>query len=129
MGGAKKFRSLWESHYSTVQGIVFVIDSSDVLRLCVVKDELEALLQHPDLNADAGRKRVPVLVYANKNDLEGAKTPAELTELLDLPELMGDRPYNIFSSDARKGVALAEGMGWLQETVLLQLGDQKKKGK
>lgn len=33
MSGAGRYRSLWEHHFKGCQGIVFVIDSSDRMRL------------------------------------------------------------------------------------------------
>lgn len=33
MSGAGRYRSLWEHHFKSSQGIVFVIDSSDRMRL------------------------------------------------------------------------------------------------
>ena len=37
MSGANKYRSLWEKYYKDAQAIVFVIDTSDKFRMCVVK--------------------------------------------------------------------------------------------
>lgn len=47
MSGQGKYRNLWEHYYEEAQGIVFVIDSADTVRLCVVEDELKTLLSHP----------------------------------------------------------------------------------
>lgn len=107
MGGAKKFRGLWELHYKDVQGLIFVIDSSDAIRLVLVKDEIRMICENPDL------KRIPILFYANKADIPGAKTHHELTEELALAEMMGDRPFNMFPSDARRGTGVEEGINWL----------------
>jgi hypothetical protein len=49
MSGHDRHRSLWEHYYKDCQGIIFIIDSSDKLRLVVVKEELDMLLQHPDV--------------------------------------------------------------------------------
>lgn len=43
---------------------MFVIDSSDRMRLVVVKDELEILIQHPDIS----NRKIPILFFANKMD-------------------------------------------------------------
>ncbi|ORC89870.1 putative ADP-ribosylation factor [Trypanosoma theileri] len=123
MGGAKKFRGLWESYYDNVDGIIFVVDSSDHLRLCVVKEEIELMLQHPDIKRElpgGGEQRIPVLFYANKMDLPGAKTAAELVDLLDLTTLMADHPFNIFASNALQGTGVASGFDWLQSTLIRQ---------
>ena len=46
MSGQGKFRNLWESFYSDVDGVIFVIDSADRVRMAVALDELESLLSH-----------------------------------------------------------------------------------
>lgn len=107
MGGAKKFRSLWELYYKDVQGIIFVIDSADKIRHVLVRDEIQILLENPDA------RKCPILFFANKADVHGAKTPAELVDELGLSEMITDRPYNIFASDARRGVGIEEGLNWL----------------
>ena len=45
--GQSKYRGLWQEFYNCVDAIVFVIDSSDMIRLVVVRDELENTLNHP----------------------------------------------------------------------------------
>jgi ADP-ribosylation factor-like protein 6 len=107
MGGAKKFRAMWELYYRDVQGVIFVIDSADKLRLVLVREEIRMLLEHNDL------KNVPILFFANKADLAGSKTPQELVDELGLAEMITDRPFNIFASDARRGVGIEEGINWL----------------
>lgn len=37
MSGQGRYRSLWEHYYSDVEAIVFVLDSSDRIRMCVAK--------------------------------------------------------------------------------------------
>ena len=48
-------------------GIIFCIDSTDLIRMCVAKDELESLLAHSELRS------VPILFFANKMDLPQAR--------------------------------------------------------
>lgn len=59
MSGHDRHRPLWEHYYKDCHGIIFIIDSSDKLRLVVVKEELDMLLQHPDV---AGASRDKILV-------------------------------------------------------------------
>ena len=37
MSGQSKYRSLWENYYPDVQAVIFVLDSTDKIRLCVAK--------------------------------------------------------------------------------------------
>ncbi|RNE98686.1 ADP-ribosylation factor [Trypanosoma rangeli] len=123
MGGAKKFRGLWESYYENINGVIFVLDSSDELRLCVAKEEIELMLQHPDIARElpgGNGAKIPFLFYANKMDLPNAKAVTDLVDILDLATLMGDRPFNIFASNALKGKGISEGINWLQNTLVRQ---------
>jgi len=47
--GKSKYRCLWQEFYDSVDAIVFVVDSSDMIRFVVVRDELECMLSHPFL--------------------------------------------------------------------------------
>lgn len=60
MSGQGRYRSLWEHYYHDCQGIIFVVDSSDKLRLVVAKDELDMLLQHPEVGFVLTSLAVPV---------------------------------------------------------------------
>ncbi len=84
MSGAGTYRSLWETYYSDVQAIVFVIDSTDKIRMCVAKDELDALLAHADVKRNA---TAPLLVFANKMDLPGAMDPTDVSLVMGLPQI------------------------------------------
>ena len=62
MSGQSKYRSLWEKHYKNCNAIIWVIDTSDPFRMCVVQEEFEIMLDHPDIKSD----KVPILFFANK---------------------------------------------------------------
>eukprot|EP01063_Lacrimia_lanifica_P024352 TRINITY_DN32277_c0_g1_i1.p1 TRINITY_DN32277_c0_g1~~TRINITY_DN32277_c0_g1_i1.p1 ORF type:complete len:179 (+),score=68.97 TRINITY_DN32277_c0_g1_i1:147-683(+) len=111
MGGAKNYRGLWAHHYANAQGVIFVIDTSDKIRMVCVKNELEMLLEHKDL---AG---VPILFFANKIDIAESLTPNDCVERLGLMELCHDRTFQIFPSDARKGIGIQEGIEWLSGKI------------
>merc|ERR1711976_365776 len=48
MSGQSRYRELWQCYYPETRGIIFVVDSTDAVRMCVVQDELGHLLKHPD---------------------------------------------------------------------------------
>lgn len=53
MSGQGRYRNLWEHYYGNVEGIIFVVDSTDALRLVVARDELEMMLKHQQLQIEA----------------------------------------------------------------------------
>jgi len=74
MSGQGRYRNLWEHYYKECQGIVFVVDSSDKLRMVVAKDELDMLLQHPDIRS----RKLPILFFANKMDMRDAMSSVKV---------------------------------------------------
>lgn len=112
MSGQGRYRPLWEHYYRDCQGIIFVIDSSDKLRFVVAKDELETLLQHPDI---AGR-RVPILFFANKMDMKEAMSAVKISAALALDRI-GNKPWHICASNAISGEGLSEGIEWMTSQI------------
>ncbi|XP_030283961.1 ADP-ribosylation factor-like protein 6 isoform X2 [Sparus aurata] len=112
MSGQSRYRNLWEHYYKASHAIIFVIDSGDKLRMVVAKEELEILLNHEDIRC----KRVPVLFFANKMDLDSAMSSVKVSQMLSL-ENIKDKPWHICASNAIKGEGLQEGLEWLQEQI------------
>jgi len=90
MSGQGKYRDLWQQYYETCDGIVFVVDAADELRIKVAKNELDMLLQ----NYSILKKEIPILIYANKMDLDAAMGSEEVCALLEL-ENITNRPWSI----------------------------------
>lgn len=115
MSGQGRYRNLWEHYYKDAQAIIFVIDSSDKLRVVVAKEELDTLLGNPSLRT----RRVPVLFFANKMDLRDALTPVQISNLLKL-ESLKEKPWHICASNALNGEGLHEGVEWLTDQLQLK---------
>ncbi|CAL1582820.1 unnamed protein product [Knipowitschia caucasica] len=112
MSGQGKYRNLWEHYYKDSHAIIFVVDSVDKLRMVVVKEELDTLLQHEDIRD----KKIPVLFFANKMDLQDAMSSNKVTQMLCLDSIQ-DKPWHICASNAIKGDGLQEGLDWLQGQI------------
>ena len=87
MSGQSTYRTMWERYYEDCQGIVFVVDASDTMRMAVAKNELQLLVQHPlirNKDDDSGgsggsdRATIPILILANKSDLTTALPTAQV---------------------------------------------------
>lgn len=75
-----------------------------------MKDELFRLLQHGDL------EHAVVLVFANKQDLKDAMSPAEITEALSLHSIK-NHDWHIQGCCALTGDGLYDGLGWIAHRV------------
>jgi ADP-ribosylation factor-like protein 6 len=112
MSGQGRFRALWEAYYKEVQAVIFVVDSTDKIRMSVAKDELEQLLAHKDIEAS----NIPILFFANKMDLPGALPPTDIMSQLNLASITS-KPWHISASNALRGEGLDEGMEWLATAI------------
>ncbi|CAO1626777.1 unnamed protein product [Jaminaea pallidilutea] len=110
LGGQTSIRPYWRCYYGGTKAVIYVIDSSDHARLALSKSELHSLLNEDEL------KSAKLLVFANKQDVQGAASPAEITEQLGLTKLK-DREWTIVKSVAIKGEGLDEGMDWLVNSI------------
>ena len=99
--------------YDNTNGIVFVVDSGDKDRVSDARDELLAVLKSDELRDSV------LLVYANKQDMPDAMSPAELTDKLGLHELH-HREWYIQGACATRGEGLNEGMSILVWSGLTQ---------
>lgn len=158
MSGQSRYRNLWEHYFKYkpdqsltehhIQGsawtvtppvplreshaVIFVVDSSDKLRMVVAKEELDTLLSHEGANElqlcskwvkttlshlcpsgylDIRCRKIPVLFFANKMDLQDAMTSAKVSQMLCLENIQ-DKPWHIWWDTDRGccGVALGVEM-------------------
>jgi len=110
IGGQKHIRPYWKNYYNNTDAIVYMVDSADKRRNDEAAEELEALLEEEAL---AG---VPVLVFANKQDLLNAQTAAEVMEFLELTSKK-DRWVHIEGCSAKTGDGLETGISKLISQV------------
>lgn len=57
-------------------------------------------------------KGVPLLVFCNKQDMEGALKPEDISEQLGLAGGEKSRPWSVRGSCAIKGEGLEDGLDW-----------------
>eukprot|EP01029_Cantina_marsupialis_P005413 TRINITY_DN1586_c0_g1_i2.p2 TRINITY_DN1586_c0_g1~~TRINITY_DN1586_c0_g1_i2.p2 ORF type:complete len:195 (-),score=52.93 TRINITY_DN1586_c0_g1_i2:1215-1739(-) len=111
MSGQGRYRSLWEQYYTDIHAVIFVVDSADKIRMCVVKEELQDLLSNPVVK-DAN---IPILFFANKMDLPAALSAVDVMSMLALDAI--EKPWHIASSNALTGEGVDEGINWLAEQL------------
>ena len=110
VGGQKSIRTYWRNYFEQTDGIVWVVDSVDRMRLQECKAQLHDLLNQETL---AGAS---LLVFANKQDLPNAMTAAEITDKLGLHSIR-QRHWFIQSTCATSGEGLYEGLDWLSTNI------------
>uniref|UniRef100_A0A7R9YCL1 ADP-ribosylation factor-like protein 3 n=1 Tax=Pinguiococcus pyrenoidosus TaxID=172671 RepID=A0A7R9YCL1_9STRA len=106
IGGQKSIRPYWRNYFDQTDALVYVIDSADRRRLEETGVELGQLLQEDKLLG------VPVLIFANKQDLINAASDEELTDGLNL-HVIRDREWTVQPCSAKTADGLQEGMEWI----------------
>jgi signal recognition particle receptor subunit beta len=62
-------------------------------------------------------RRAKLLIYANKQDLPGSMTSAEIIDKLELQSRFGATQWHVQGAAAVSGEGLYEGLDWLSETL------------
>ncbi|CAI7863836.1 unnamed protein product, partial [Closterium sp. NIES-54] len=108
VGGQRTLRAYWRNYFERTDGLVWVVDSCDRLRLTDCRDELHRVLLEERL---AGAS---LLVLANKQDLSGALSTEEMSEVLGLKALAeGRRHCHLVPCSAKTGEGVLRGFEWL----------------
>jgi small GTP-binding protein len=110
MGGQIAYRQIWDQFFPGTALIVFVVDAANRERIAEAKEELDRSLESPSLRGK------PLLVFANKQDLEGAMSQSEIIENFNL-NILTDRSWTVIECSALIGMGLAKGFQWIFEQI------------
>lgn len=115
MGGAGRYRELWERYFRATDGLVFVVDVTDVERIGVVREEFQKVVSRQDVD------QLPILVLCNQKPVSGSGTRLsveDVKKVLQLREAVLRRhAVHIVSVDIT-GAGLDEAWTWLRGQVL-----------
>ena len=116
VGGEDKQRCLWKHYYQNTDGIIYVVDSNDLDKL---EDNAKII---KNISSEEELKDCPILVLANKQDLNGAATPGKVTKFLGMGTLKA-RKWLDQGSSAKTGQGIKEGFDWLTSEIIKSKGD------
>ncbi|XP_021266146.1 ADP-ribosylation factor-like protein 3 [Numida meleagris] len=115
IGGQRAVRPYWRKYLGSTDLLIYVIDSADQKRFEETGQELAELTEEESLMG------VPLLVFANKQDLVTAAPAAEIAEGLSL-HTYRDREWQIQACSALSG----EGVQvWSERPPVLQVGSTR----
>uniref|UniRef100_A0AC34Q0Z9 ADP-ribosylation factor-like protein 3 n=1 Tax=Panagrolaimus sp. JU765 TaxID=591449 RepID=A0AC34Q0Z9_9BILA len=96
IGGQRKIRPYWKNYFDNTDVLIYVIDSTDRKRFDETSLELYELLDEDKLRS------VPVLIFANKQDMATAAKANEIADGLQLINIR-DRSWQIQACSAMNG--------------------------
>ena len=111
LGGHESARKIWSDYFPTVDGIIFLVDSTDTDRFKEAKKELE------DVCSNSLLDNIPIAILGNKIDVKGAVQEYELREALDLNSLTskGTRPMELFMCSITLKAGYPAALEWLSK--------------
>ncbi len=113
VGGQRKMREHWKSFHPDAAAVVFVVDSSDRRRLGEARRELENTVRSEELR---GR---PVILLANKQDVNGALTATEIKDRFNLRKVCSGRDWFVQPCSASTGFGVEEAFRRVVQMVKL----------
>lgn len=113
VGGQGMMREHWKSFHADAAAVVFVVDSSDRERLREARRELERTLHSEQLT---GR---PLILLANKQDVNGALTATEIADRFNLRKICHDRDWFAQPCSASTGFGVEEAFRRVVQTAKL----------
>lgn len=96
--------------FKGTDALIYVVDSSDIRRMKETGDELTQLLKEEKLEG------VPLLVFANKQDLLNALSADEIRDGLELDRIQ-QRKWTIQSCSSKSGEGLDDGFQWVMANM------------
>ena len=112
LGGQESTRSVWDVYFVNTDAIIYVIDSHDT-NYDESKTQFYKLLENEAL------KNAVILIYANKQDLSGAKSVNDIIQIYELNKLK-EHVWNIQPCSAQTGEGLITGMKWLSDQLVFK---------
>lgn len=92
VGGSQNLRTYWNQYLKKTHIMVFVVDSTDDIRLQLARRELHRLLEEAP--------QLPLLVLANKQDCKSALTISDISSELSLHRIQLLREVTVLGTSA-----------------------------
>ena len=112
LGGQESTRSVWNVYFVNTDAIIYVIDTHDE-----TYDDSKA--QFYKLLKNEALKNAIILIFANKQDLPGAKNVGEIIQIYEL-DTIKDHIWHIQPCSAQTGEGLITGMKWLSDQLVFK---------
>ena len=112
LGGQESTRSVWDVYFVNTDAIIYVIDTHDT-------NYEESKNQFYKLLANEALKNAVILIYANKQDLAGAKKVNEIVQIYELDSIT-NHIWHIQPCSAQTGEGLITGMKWLSDQLVFK---------
>lgn len=109
-------RPLYNQFYENAEGVIFVVDSNDRSRIDYSRDELQKIMYNEKLSL------LPLLVYANKQDIKTAMSAGEIADKLGIRS--DEKSCRVQGSCNINGYGIFEGLEWIEKAIQENANDK-----
>ncbi|XP_015669329.1 ADP-ribosylation factor-like protein 9 [Protobothrops mucrosquamatus] len=110
IGGSESLREYWKMYMPRILLLIYVVDSADHERFPVAKTLLHQLVHN--------NSTLPVMILANKQDLEGAHCITDIHDALALSEIGDERKIFLIGTHvAKEGLEISSGLKDTRELI------------
>eukprot|EP00201_Polytomella_parva_P005292 CAMPEP_0175079094 /NCGR_PEP_ID=MMETSP0052_2-20121109/24613_1 /TAXON_ID=51329 ORGANISM="Polytomella parva, Strain SAG 63-3" /NCGR_SAMPLE_ID=MMETSP0052_2 /ASSEMBLY_ACC=CAM_ASM_000194 /LENGTH=182 /DNA_ID=CAMNT_0016349349 /DNA_START=55 /DNA_END=600 /DNA_ORIENTATION=+ len=108
LGGQSGLRSLWSKYFDEAHAIIYVVDSEHRDRFQESKEILYELIASSQLD------RAPVLIFANKQDLDESADADQISTILDVraAAATAGHVFKVLPISAYTGQGIDRGIRW-----------------
>jgi ADP-ribosylation factor related protein 1 len=111
LGGQTGLRAIWDKYFDESHAVIYVVDAAKRERFDESRKAYERVLQARQLSG------APVLVMANKQDLQGVADVEELGQMFAPPRDDTSRAFKVMPVCAYTGQGLRESVDWLIQNI------------
>jgi ADP-ribosylation factor-like protein 2 len=105
--GQESYWISWSKYLNKVNGVIFVIDSTDLSSIKKVNHLLNTIIA-------IEKSGVPIVFFVNKRDMPKSISSDSIKAMLDLNQIgKNNRSINAFDTSAVKGEGIQQAMAWL----------------
>lgn len=113
LGGQEELQALWDKYYQECHAVIYVVDTSDRERIPESKQAFLKMIHNENV------KGVPLLVAANKQDLEDCMGVREVKPLFESgEEMLSMREVMVLATSGLTGDGVVEGIDWIAQAIL-----------
>ncbi|MBD3189873.1 MAG: GTP-binding protein [Candidatus Heimdallarchaeota archaeon] len=110
LGGQKAFRQFWSNYIKQANCLVFIVDSTDIVRMPLAREVFYKVITH------FCDPTIPVMILATKQDLPGACPVSYIFEIFQLNRLYG-RTLHVQETSAKTGLGIYEAFHWIHDNL------------
>ncbi len=111
LGGQEVFRQFWPAYIQKADILIYVVDSSDIVRLPTAKELFMKVVR------SLPNENIPILILATKQDLPQVSSLAYIIHLFQLTSMF-ERTVHIQRTSARTGLGIYEAFQWIHDQVM-----------